>query len=130
MEAWEHIAPELPPGWMLIESDACSGAYFIWDADGRQAGGFFHAPRSYAADIAWRCFGITRRAYAELIAPQRVREAAERFGELWRFSFSVEHDIVSFSVAWRTANLDPIEASGPDICTAACAAIQALGGGE
>jgi len=105
-QAWEHIAPKLPPG-------PC-------------------------ADHGWpgfeRVTGITRRAYAELIAPQRVREAAEAYdgephaiafgfspGDGWRVT--VEH-------AGHVATHPLVQEDGPDICTAAWAAIQALGGGE
>ncbi len=121
MEAWECIAGELPPG-------AARGR-------GRYCDYFGH--ENLTALEAWACFtgktGITKRAYAELIAPQRVREAAEaKVGE----GHNVEVHFCSLGRVIVDV-VSPIDArrlfghgQGPDICTAAWEAIQALGGGE
>ena len=118
MEAWEHIAPELPPGAKRRDG-------YIWCCQGE-----FRRPGD-----AWDWFttqtGITRKAYAELIAPGLVRKAATRHIEeqtvvlmamdvFGRFEFEVtDGGFCSFA-----------QGKGSDICTAALATIRALGGGE
>jgi len=78
---------------------------------------------------AWKALsilGITKRAYAELIAPQRVREAAEAKG--WTLiAVHMEAPGLAFVV---DNGRKTVAHAGPDICSAAWAAIQALGGGE
>ena len=127
MEAWEELSPELPPGWRIKFN---GGNLAILSGDGTMF------PRCGAArgaekEAAWRHFGITRKAYAELIAPGLVRKAATRHIEeqtvvlmamdvFGRFEFEVtDGGFCSFA-----------QGKGPDICTAALATIRALGGGE
>jgi len=118
-QAWEHIAPEWPPG--TVDCRFWVGTELYSDPD-----------------EAWSAYEelteTPRKRYAELIAPQRVREAAEAYdgephaiafgfspGDGWRVT--VEH-------AGHVATHPLVQEDGPDICTAAWAAIQALGGGE
>jgi len=135
MEAWEHIAPELPPGWS-VENSGDMDYQQNWAtraADGTVTERGF-CGREYAAEDCWEQFGATRKAYAELIAPGLVRETAKA-------KFVIEKgwwiDYTYFSDGGRhefrvASNLRPFDyrGSGPDICTAALATIQALGGGE
>ena len=102
MEAWEELAPELPPG-------PC-------------------------ADHGWpgfeRVTGITRKRYAELIAPGLVRKAAiEKHGES---ELGVSHTHGDGIHAFEVLRWGSVLARGIDydLCDAAWACIQALGGGE
>ncbi len=88
-----------------------------------------------AVYFAWSDFGITRKRYAELIALERVRQAAE---ENTRSPLNIQWEEETDTgwvqiVVWarepeRTSKLATGEGVG--ICTAALATIQALGGGE
>ena len=118
MEAWEHIAPELPPG-----GEKAAGGWFIW---GKW--------RGRSPDFCWSHFdaatGITRKAYAELIAPGLVREAAiEKHG---RRDLAVQHTHGDGIQAFEVLRWGKVLARGIgyDLCDAAWACIQALGGGE
>ena len=134
MEAWEHIAPELPPGW-TVENSGDMDYMQNWStraAEGTVTERGF-CGREYAVEDCWEQFGITRRRYAELIAPQRVREAADRVPRFagidtqHRLGVAYVFDVL---VAGGLGLRVHARGSGPDICTAAWAAIQALGGGE
>ena len=131
MEAWEHIAPELPPGWS-VENSGDMDYQQNWAtraADGTVTERGF-CGREYAVEDCWEQFGITRKRYAELIAVERVREAAEAKGKLMTFRYTVEAGRHFFLVAWKYLDALPVEKSGPTLCDAAWACIQALGGGE
>jgi len=136
MEAWEHIAPELPPEWS-VENSGDMDYQQNWAtraADGTVTERGF-CGREYAAEDCWEQFGITRKRYAELIAVERVREVAREKhpkctvrlldnAECWP-----QFDVLIFDrdlESWITVSCG----SGPTLCDAAWACIQALGGGE
>ena len=130
-EAWEHIAGELPPGWTITVEDGDPRAIL------RDPRGGLHSAippqwdnaRGSQVDFAWAKFGISRRKYAELIAPQRVREAAEAVYGSYTFVHKHNENGHAFHVfAMRTDDI--AQGAGLDICTAAWAAIVALKGGE
>lgn len=140
-EAWERIAPELPPGWG-VEFDAefghmptAPGANVVTHVGpDRQA-----ETRDEAAEWCWWFFGITRKRYAELIAPERVREVA--LGKLGEDLSGVEMSnethtgagawfIVYERVGGKGWASEHCRGHGHTLCDAAWAAIQALGGGE
>ena len=112
MEAWEHIAPEWPPG----TPDGTIGL----------------------ADEAWfeyeRATAISKKRYAELIAVERVREAVERRTGKRSFSYSFCEEMGHGFSCWIASGNEGrsyrVRGNGPDICTAALATIKALGGGE
>jgi len=122
MEAWEHIAPELPPGAFRRGEAFCWGQW----TSATPAGLWKH--------FRWHS-GITRKRHAELIAVERVREAARKKhpkctvrlldnAECWP-----QFDVLIFDrdlESWITVSCG----SGPTLCDAAWACIQALGGGE
>ena len=122
MEAWEELAPEYPPG-------APAGITALG-----------HLPNP---DNAWRAFTrqtkITRKAYAELIAPGMVWSAVNEFlrtseraedMEACAVGIEITPNWVIFSVADFNDGEIIEQHEGPDICTAALATIKALGGGE
>ncbi len=123
MEAWEHIAPELPPG-------ALQGRDRVW----------FCFQRHNDAAGAWGSFELAtemdRKRYAELIAVERVREAAE--AKHGRSALDgviviakIHPESCVFEIVWRDAlSVYKSEYSGPTLCDAAWECIQALGGGE
>ncbi len=136
-QAWEHIAPQLPPGCRIVPVG-------VDDAPGRfgailLGSNLFEDTREQAAKSAWRTWeratGITRKRYAELIAPGLVREVAREKhpkctvrlldnAECWP-----QFDVLIFDrdlESWITVSCG----SGPTICDAAWSCIQALGGGE
>jgi len=116
MEAWEELCPEFPPG-APTETTPLG-----------------HLPNP---ENAWRAFTeqtkITRKDYAELIAPGLVREAAE---EKTRSPLNIQWEEETDTgwvqiVVWarepeRTSKLATGEGVG--ICTAARATIRALKG--
>jgi len=123
MEAWEHIAPELPPGWNVREID--DGSWVVYMATGPDIRCEFDSEPE-ATESSWAWFGIARKRYAELIAVERVREVA---GGRFTYSESPElgHVFIVYSgVAYPSA----VKFTGPTLCDAAWAVIQALGGGE
>ena len=129
MSEWEHIAPEDPPGFLFDEGER-GYPYTVVAPVGDQSAWVEHDSPEQARAWAWACLG-GRKRYAELIAPGLVREAATRHIEeqtvvlmamdvFGRFEFEVtDGGFCSFA-----------QGKGPDICTAALATIQALGGGE
>ena len=136
MEAWEHIAPELPPGWSLkLLLPACEedNEPELISALEARGGEVWRGRKGECARRAWDAFGITRKRYAELIAVERVREAA---GDKVSDPFDVEVMVQAQGVA-RIWVVCPVDArfqfgygQGPTLCDAAWACIQALGGGE
>ncbi len=136
-EAWELLAPELPPGWRLFDDDstglrtvrgwsvrAPSWSSGMYEVSGR------HRCRDAAASAAWSHFGITRQRYAEMTAIDRVREAADvKFGEknVW---LNVEHhqDGEAKIYVWSYSP-DKIQylARGTTLCDAAVACLRDLG---
>ena len=129
MEAWEELAPELPPGW-TVENSGDMDYQQNWAtraADGTVTERGF-CGREYAVEDCWEQFGIARKRYAELIAVERVREVAQvHYG--CPVSVSVTHGTV-FRFFLITKGLDGCRVEGPTLCDAAWACIQALGGGE
>ena len=134
MEAWEHIAPELPPEWS-VENSGDMDYQQNWAtraADGTVTERGF-CGREYAVEDCWEQFGTPRKRWAELIAVERVREhlkylpapaglnIIERNGH---FDISV----LVFGLCNRTEVYK--RGQGPTLCDAAWACIQALGGGE
>ena len=128
-EAWEVIAGELPPGWTWSHSVPVN------ESTGRRVSGMGSAEAN-----AVRCWsrwshrsGITRRAYAESIAPRLVREAAvRRFGDrpfFVAYSYWAEDGSHAIRVTpeYRPGSRD-YHGAGPDICTAAVEVIRALEG--
>lgn len=79
LEAWEQLAPEIPPNWKMVSAgprgkkwaprDPCFEMHGRWPKtdEGRRR----------AAMHAWAKFGIARKQYAEDIAVRLVREAAQ-----------------------------------------------------
>lgn len=132
-EAWEHIAPELPPGAYWSEE----GPYNFrvgWSQLGLAA--MEDECRSTAAGMSWFAWashsGITRKRYAELIAVEAVKQAAAKkpgnaVGYWVDYTFFGDGKRHEFRVA---SNLNPLEfrGAGPTLCDAAWACIQALGG--
>ena len=117
-EAWEHIAPELPPGAYR------NGDAFCW-GQWKSA-----TPAGLWKHFRWHS-GITRKEWAELNAPRIVREAAEAAGKTVVFVMPrTQGGECGFHV-YGPNTWDGAETyGGPDICTAALATIKALGGGE
>lgn len=84
-EAWEELAPELPPGWSVFwdheEADNAhqdppdDAWWFPISADTTHLDATGDT-REEAVDQAWEAFGITRKQYTEDIAIRLVREAA------------------------------------------------------
>ena len=112
MEAWEELAPEYPPG---APTEITS---------------LGHLPNPVNA---WRAFTrqtkITRKAYAELIAPGLVRKAAtDAWGEHVKVLFEFGRDWVCIRITGAPYHHAPIEHEKRDICTAALATIKALRG--
>ena len=140
MEAWEHIAPELPPGWS-VENSGDMDYQQNWAtraADGTVTERGF-CGREYAVEDCWEQFGITRKRYAELIAPGLVREAAEKaLGDDLRcveMSDEVKQGRGSCFIVYAQREdegwpREHFRGHGPTICDADWACIQALGGGE
>ena len=137
-QAWEHIAPVLlPPNWSLrlhlpaSEEDNDPELASALDARG---GEVYRGTREECARRAWDAFGITRKRYAELIAPGLVRKAAEeKWGQGYAVVYTARPGRHVFHAVDMSGSLELGAASmgnGPDICTAALATIQALGGGE
>ncbi len=135
MEAWEHIAPELPPGW-TVENSGDMDYQQNWAtraADGTVTERGF-CGREYAVEDCWEQFGITRKRYAELIAVERVEQAARaKYGDPARLSVNWLSSEVVIHV-YSPKNEGPSNlrdrSCGPTLCDAAWACIQALGGGE
>ena len=131
MEAWEHIAPELPPGWSVREID--DGSWVVYMATGPDIRCEFDSEPE-ATESSWAWFGSTRKRHAEQIAVERVREAAE--AEYGYDSFWVDYTYFSdgrhcLLVSSEYAkNGEAFRGQGPTLCDAAWACIQALGGGE
>ena len=140
MEAWEHIAPELPPGW-TVENSGDMDYQQNWAtraADGTVTERGF-CGREYAVEDCWEQFGITRKRYAELIAVERVREVVRATGKYNNCTLEHHDFIAAGSVLHkiRITDVDSYEEvftvdswDGPTICDAAWACIKALGGGE
>ncbi len=125
-ESWEHIAPELPPGWEW------QGDIPINDSRGLciTRGGTLGENQRICWGTWERRSGITRKAYAELIAPGLVRVAAiEKHG---RRDLAVQHTHGDGIQAFEVLRWGKVLARGIgyDLCDAAWACIQALGGGE
>lgn len=121
--SWEHIAPELPPGWS-VENSGDMDYQQRWAtraADGTVTERGF-CGRDYAVEDCWGQFGITRKRYAELIAVERVRAL------VGPCSISIYRD--GSVRIWDTYKAPVGGWSGPTLCDAAWACIQALGGGE
>ncbi len=137
MEAWEHIAPELPLGWSVRNEgdETASGSWAEWwdvmTADSHDAI-CSAGTRDEAVDLAWRNFGPTRKRYAELIAVERVREvAAEKWGGQPDTSAHQSKRFSAFTVSVSGVYIgQSATGRGPTLCEAAWACIQALGGGE
>lgn len=123
--AWEVLCPELPPGWSVRQRfpgwDFEVGSALMHDIDRRGS-------RDAAIEEAWEHFGITRRAYAESIAIAKVREAAEAKHGWVRITLDTYPDEVTVRIMGRPYSGCHMEHVGPDICTAALRAIEALGG--
>jgi hypothetical protein len=139
-EAWEVIAGELPPGytWASAKGDVrgrvLRGEYIV-------ATGY---TREQAAVVAWAVWraesGITRRRYAEDIAPRRVREVAEAVwaDDLDRVDIGLRGGTAMVVVmVWgpwgretgsgrERQSVMQAYGSGPDICTAAWASMLAM----
>lgn len=119
MEPWESLCPELPPGAGPLDRYGRT----TWR---RSAVSPTQAWLNFTEDT-----GMTRKAYAELIAPRLVREALKKSwhedGEPGPFvSVHFWPDHVEIEASAR----DEHETwNGPDICTAAIACINALKGG-
>ncbi len=85
---------------------------------------------------AWRWFeqatGTSKKRYAELIAVERVREAAfAKWGLALEYvSLTFRRRRVFICVGFQDRVEQELEFVGPTICDAAWACIQALGGGE
>ncbi len=129
MESWEHIAPELPPTGAIEGSGE--------NLRGRLCGNIVAtgSSREWLKDILWDRWGTPRKRWAELIAVERVREAAE--AEYGYDSFWVDYTYFSdgrhcLLVSSEYAKNGPLafRGQGPTICDAAWECIQALGGGE
>ena len=128
MEAWEHIAPELPPGWER------QGGVCVNGTTGRH----ITLGDSYKrnAELCWEAWehksGITRKRYAELIAVERVREvAAKWWGDELDICVAISTQAVAIAVGRpEPGRPSPIEVAGPTLFDAAWACIHALGGGE
>ncbi len=131
-QAWEHIAPELPPGWS-VENSGDMDYQQNWAtraADGTVTERGF-CGREYAVEDCWEQFGTPQKSWAELIAPGLVREAAaEAWGEHAKVAVEYGRDWVCIRVMGAPYQHAPIEHERPTICDAAWACIQALGGGE
>jgi len=112
MEAWEHIAPEWPP---VIKGNKPHGPQEAW---------------SWFEEDS----GITRKRYAELIAVERVEQAARaKYGDPARLSVNwLSSEVVIHVYSPKTEGPSNLRdrATGPTLCDAAWACIQALGGGE
>ncbi len=115
-EAWERILPELPPAWDASDFDVGAG-------------------RAAQLRMAWRewerASGGTRRKYAELIALDRVREAAQ---EKTRSPLHIG-TLHETETGWWTITVEAhhpdgwehyADEYGPTLCDAAWAAIQAM----
>jgi len=128
MEAWEHIAPELPPGWS-VENSGDMDYQQNWAtraADGTVTERGF-CGREYAVEDCWEQFGTPQKSWAELIAPGLVREAAiEKHG---RRDLAVQHTHGDGIQAFEVLRGGKVLARGIgyDLCDAAWACIQALG---
>ena len=134
MSEWEHIAPEDPPGFLFDEGER-GYPYTVVAPVGDQSAWVEHDSPEQARAWAWACLG-GRKRYAELIAVERVRVAAEaKYGRSALDGViviaKIHPESCVFEIVWRDAlSVYESEYSGPDICTAALATIQALGGGE
>jgi len=136
-QAWEHIAPELPPGWSVEPGPMQRGKHYwsTFAAEGEIVERDWSS-REGAVGDCWYSFGITRKRYAELIAPQRVREAAEQKHGYRLSAVCWTETFAGFRVSVSHVGTDGLlrhvgsGAEFTDICTAAWVAIQALGGGE
>lgn len=137
--SWEHIAPELPPGWSLkLLLPACEedDKPELVSALEARLGEVWRGERSECIRSAWEAFGITRKRYAELIAVERVREVAgAKYGRPALDGViviaKIHPDSCVFEIVWRDAlSVYESEYSGPTLCDAAWACIKALGGGE
>ncbi len=133
-QAWEHIAPELPPEWSIrgmgadmVEVQCREGAI----------GSLIEV--SLAAGFAWQAFGTPQKSWAKLIAPGLVREAAEKaLGDDLRcveMSDEVKQGRGACFIVYAQREdegwpREHFRGHGPTICDAAWACIQALGGGE
>jgi len=133
MEAWEELAPELPPNWSirlhLPASEEHNEPELVSAMDAR-GGEVYWGTREECERRAWDAFGITRKRYAELIAVELVREAAiEKHGES---ELGVGHTHGDGIHAFEVLRWGKVLARGIDydLCDAAWACIQALGGGE
>ena len=108
-EAWEVIAGEWPP---LVRGNKPHSPLEAW--------GWWE-----------EAAGITRRAYAESIAPRLVRGAArKKFGvcDVTFFCFGPDGRF-DISISQFGPGYERVRVRGGDICTAALAAIRALEGG-
>lgn len=141
IEAWERLAPELPPGWSIhvlvaaCPEDEEPELVKLTDADGREV---CRGTRTMAAMLSWVFFGITRKRYAELTAVERVRAAAEAYckgrGIAIEGIVYGDHDGHWFhltfndceSLAWGKSY--PETEDAPTLCDAAWACIEALEG--
>ena len=123
-EAWEVIAGELPPGWEFDDDDEPSA--FHADTGART---LCYETEHGAARAAWSIYG-GRRAYAESIAPRLVREAAaKKYDGLTGVVLHQKQWAYGDTQLWATDGTEmfvKFDVYGPDICTAALAAIRAL----
>ena len=134
MEAWEELAPELPPGWGIL-TDGIG-----WHDIYQHQGAFVtKSPPGRSRRMAWEAFGITRKRYAKLIAVERVRVVVRATGKYNNCTLEHHDFIAAGSVLHkiRITDVDSYEEvftvdswGGPTICDAAWACIKALGGGE
>lgn len=136
-ESWEHIAPELPPGWS-VENSGDMDYQQNWAtraADGTVTERGF-CGREYAVEDCWEQFGITRKRYAKLIAVERLWVAAgAKYGRSALDGViviaKIHPESCVFEIVWRDAlSVYESEYFGPTLCDAAWACIKALGGGE
>lgn len=107
--AWERLCPELPPGSYMHAGEPWWG--------GLKVRGPLHAWELFTSGTR-----ITRRAYAELIAPGLVREAAEGF--IVRTEWSMHFVMVGIYTHTGEAIFECTDAH--TLCEAAWTAIEAM----
>jgi hypothetical protein len=133
--AWEQLCPELPPKCRIIPVE-------VDDAPGRLGvmlfgSSLFVNTREEAASRAWALFtrytGITKKQWAELIAPRLVRDAARCLPAVVGVDISHRNGAVVVKViegGMGDLVHTAVRGEGPTLCDAALAVIRTLGEAE